>query len=51
MVQKGAVMLQYVSIDERIADIRTNLLSRKTFIFFRYKLCMMKNVSLIEREC
>jgi len=51
MVQKGAVNLQYISIDERIVDIRTNLLSRKTFVFFRYKLCVMKNVSLIEREC
>jgi hypothetical protein len=51
MVQKGAVKLQYISIDERIVDILTNLLSRKTFLFFRYKLCVMKNVPLIEREC
>ena len=51
MAQKGAVKLQYISIDERIVDIRTNLLSRKTFLFFIYKLCVMKNVSLIEREC
>jgi hypothetical protein len=51
MVQKGAVKLQYISIDEQIVDILTKPLSRVKFVYFRDKLGMMQNVSLAEREC
>jgi hypothetical protein len=51
MVQKGSVKLQYISIYEKIADIFTKPLSKKKIIYFKYKICMMKNVSLNERDC
>jgi hypothetical protein len=51
MVQKGAVKLQYISMDENIANILTKPLSREKFVYFRDKLGVMQNVSLHEREC
>jgi hypothetical protein len=51
MVQKGVVNLQYISIDEQIADILTKPLSKAKFVYFIDKLGVMQNVSLIEREC
>lgn len=51
MVQKGAVRLQYISTDEQIANILTKPLSRVKFVYFRDKLGVMENVSLVEREC
>lgn len=51
MVQKGAMKLQYVSIDEKIVDILTNPLSRAKFLYFRDKLRLVENASLLEREC
>jgi hypothetical protein len=38
MVQKGAVRLQYVAIDEKVADVLTKPLSRTKFEYFRDKL-------------
>jgi len=45
------VNLQYISTDEKIADILTKPLSKVKFLYFRDKLGVMKNVSLDEREC
>jgi hypothetical protein len=38
MVQKGAMRLQYVAIDEQVADVLTKPLSRMKFEYFRDKL-------------
>jgi hypothetical protein len=38
MVQKGAMKLQYVAIDEQIAYMLTKPLSRLKFVYFRDKL-------------
>ena len=37
MVQRGAVKLQYVSLDEQIADVLTKPLARVTFEYFKEK--------------
>ena len=42
--------LQYISTDEEIVDILTKPLSKEKFIYFRDKIGVMYNVSLIERE-
>jgi hypothetical protein len=41
MVQKGAVRLQYVAIDEQVADVLTKPLSRTKFEYFRDKLSVV----------
>ena len=38
MVQRGAVKLQYVMMDEHIADVLTNPLTRVMFEYFRENL-------------
>ena len=38
MVQKGAIKLQYVSIDEQVDDVLMKPLSRVKFEYFRDKL-------------
>lgn len=38
IVQKGAVKLQYISMNEKIADIFTKLLSKVKFAYFRERL-------------
>ena len=38
MVQRGAVKLQYVATDEKIADVLTKPLARVRFEYFREKL-------------
>ena len=38
MVEKGAMNLQYVSIDEQVADVLTKPLSKVKFEYFRDKL-------------
>ena len=43
--------LQYISIDEQIADILTKPLSKVKFVYFRDKLGVMENDFLSEREC
>ena len=50
-VQRGAVALQYIPIDEKVADILTKSLGRGKFIHFRDKLGVVKNNFLGKREC
>ena len=38
MVQRGAVKLQYIVMDEKIADVLTKPLARVKFEYFREKL-------------
>ena len=38
MVQKGAMRLQYVATNEKVADVLTKSLSRTKFEYFRDKL-------------
>ena len=47
MVQKGAVELQYVSADDHIADVLTKPLPRTKFEYFRGRLGVEENVSLL----
>ena len=42
MVQRGAVKLQYVAIDEKIADVLTKPLARVKFEYFREKLGVLQ---------
>ena len=42
MVQKGAIKLQYVSIDEQVVDVLTKSLSRVKFEYFRDKLIVVR---------
>ena len=42
MVQRGVVKLQYVAIDEQIADAWTKPLSRVKFEYFREKLGVLQ---------
>ena len=42
MVQRGAVKLQYVEMDEQIADVLTKPLARVKFEYFREKLCVLQ---------
>ena len=51
MVQKGAICLQYILTDEKIVDVFTKPLSAVKFVYFRDKLGMAENASLVEREC
>lgn len=51
MVQKGAVKLQYIFINEKIDDILTRPLSRAKFVYFKDKLGLVENTSLCERQC
>ena len=51
LVQRGALKLQYIRIDEQIADILTKPLTTTKFMYFRDKLGMAENTSLVEREC
>jgi hypothetical protein len=38
MVQRGALKLQYISMDEQVVDVLTKPLSRVKFEYFRDKL-------------
>ena len=42
MVQKGAIKLQYVSIDEQVIDVLTKSMSRTKFEYFRDKLGVVR---------
>ena len=37
-MQRGAVKLQYVAMDEQIADVLTKLLAKVNFEYFRERL-------------
>ena len=50
-VQREAVMLQYISTDEQVADILTKSLGRGKFVFFRDMLGVVQNTFLGKREC
>ena len=43
-------MLQYISIDEQVADILMKYLGRGEFVFFRDKLGVVQNTFLGKRE-
>ena len=51
MVQRHAVELRYVPMDEQIDDVLMKPLGRGMFVYFQNKLGVMENVSLAEREC
>ena len=51
MVQRKAVHVQYLPTHEKIAYILTKPLARKKFEYFRERLGLMENTSLVEREC
>ena len=42
MMQRGAVKLQYVAMDENIDDVLTKLLARVKFEYFREKLGVLQ---------
>ena len=50
-VQRGAVELQYISIEEQMADILTKSLGRGKHIHFRDKLRVVKNNFLGKWDC
>ena len=43
--------LEYVSIDEQVADILTKSLPRGKYVYFRDKMGVVKNTFLGKREC
>ena len=43
--------LHYAPMDEKIAYVLTKPLGRGKFVYFRDRLEVVGNVSLIEREC
>jgi hypothetical protein len=49
-VQRGAVQLQYISIDDQVADILTKALPRGKHVFFRDKMGLVRNTFLGKRE-
>ena len=44
IIQKGFVKLQYISIDEQVADIFTKPLTRVKFAYFRERLGVVENI-------
>lgn len=50
-VQKGAVKLEYISIDEQVADILTKALPRGKHVYFGDKMGVVRNTFLGKREC
>ena len=50
-VKRGAVQLQYVSIDKQVIDILMKSLCRGTHVYFKDKLGVVKNTFLGKREC
>jgi hypothetical protein len=49
-VQKGEMILQYISIDEQTTDILTKPLSKIKFAYLRDKLGLMEIAPLVESE-
>jgi hypothetical protein len=45
------VQLQYIMIDEQIADILTKALPRGKHVYFRDKMGLVRNTFLGKREC
>ena len=50
MVQKSAIELQYILTDDQTADVLTKPLPRVKFEYFRERLRVEENASLLERE-
>lgn len=50
MVQRGAIQLKYVNTDQQVADILTKPLSKVKFVYFKDRLGIVENETLIERE-
>eukprot|EP00253_Pinus_taeda_P011309 PITA_11309 len=50
-VQRGAVKLEYISIDEQVADILTKALPWGKHLYFRDKMGVVRNTFLGKREC
>jgi hypothetical protein len=51
MVQRRAVELQFVPMDEQVADVLTKSLVRGKFEGFRKMLGIVDDVSLAKSEC
>jgi hypothetical protein len=51
IVQKNILSIQYVPTTEQTTDILTKPLSLTKFVYFRDKLGVVENASLVEREC
>ena len=51
IVQKNVLNIQFVSTAEQTTDVFTKPLSLTKFIYFRDKLGVAENASLVEREC
>jgi hypothetical protein len=51
IVNKNILSIQYVLMVEQTKDILTKPLSLTKFVYFRDKLGVVENVSLVEREC
>ncbi|XP_059067112.1 uncharacterized mitochondrial protein AtMg00810-like [Cryptomeria japonica] len=50
MAQRGAIQLKYINTDEQVSDVLTKPLARVKFEYFREKLGMVENTTLIVRE-
>ena len=50
-VQKRAVKLEYIPIDEQVADILTKALPRGKHVYFRDKMGVVRYTFLGKREC
>jgi hypothetical protein len=51
IVQKNILSIQYVPTAEQTTDILTKPLSLTKYVYFRDKLGVAENASLVEREC
>jgi hypothetical protein len=51
MVQKMVVLVQYLPTDEQVVDVLTKPLTNLKLEYFRDRLGMVENASLVEREC
>jgi hypothetical protein len=50
-VQRGAVRLDYIQIDQQMANIFTKALSKQKFMKFRDQMGLRQNPFLAKREC
>jgi hypothetical protein len=51
MVQRKAILVQYLPIDEQVVDVLTKRLTRMKFEYFCDRPGMAENASLAKREC
>jgi hypothetical protein len=50
-VQRGTTQLQYILIDDQVADILTKALPRGKHVYFKDKMGLVRNTFLSKREC